>query len=84
MAPEYGATCGIFPIDGESLNYLRLSGREEEHIRLVEAGLDLRGVQTMRAYAAAGRKPSRSGTSPAGEPVPAGDAGFMWRKGLGK
>jgi aconitate hydratase len=37
MAPEYGATCGIFPIDGESLNYLRLSGRSEDHIALVEA-----------------------------------------------
>ena len=37
MAPEYGATCGIFPIDGESLNYLRLSGRSEDQIRLVEA-----------------------------------------------
>ncbi|MCD9096588.1 aconitate hydratase AcnA [Luteimonas fraxinea] len=37
MAPEYGATCGIFPIDQESLNYLRLSGRSEEQIALVEA-----------------------------------------------
>nr|WP_312131457.1 aconitate hydratase AcnA [Stenotrophomonas pavanii] len=37
MAPEYGATCGIFPIDAESLNYLRLSGRSEEQINLVEA-----------------------------------------------
>ncbi len=37
MAPEYGATCGIFPIDNETLNYLRLSGRDEEHIALVEA-----------------------------------------------
>jgi aconitate hydratase len=37
MAPEYGATCGIFPIDGESLSYLRLSGRSEDHIALVEA-----------------------------------------------
>ena len=37
MAPEYGATCGIFPIDSESLNYLRLSGRSEEQIALVEA-----------------------------------------------
>ncbi|KAG1441802.1 hypothetical protein G6F57_018606 [Rhizopus arrhizus] len=34
MAPEYGATCGIFPIDAESLNYLRLSGRSEEQINL--------------------------------------------------
>ena len=37
MAPEYGATCGIFPIDAESLNYLRLSGRSEDQIALVEA-----------------------------------------------
>ena len=37
MAPEYGATCGIFPVDEETLRYLRLSGRSEELIRLVEA-----------------------------------------------
>lgn len=36
MAPEYGATCGFFPIDEESLNYLRLTGRSEEQIDLVE------------------------------------------------
>ncbi len=37
MAPEYGATCGIFPVDAETLRYLRLTGRTEEHIELVEA-----------------------------------------------
>jgi len=37
MAPEYGATCGIFPIDHETLNYLHLSGRDEDQIALVEA-----------------------------------------------
>jgi aconitate hydratase len=37
MAPEYGATCGIFPIDAESLTYLRLSGRSAAQIMLVEA-----------------------------------------------
>jgi len=36
MSPEYGATCGIFPIDKESLKYLRLTGRSEEQIALVE------------------------------------------------
>ena len=36
MAPEYGATCGFFPVDDESLNYLRLTGRSEEQIKLVE------------------------------------------------
>ena len=37
MAPEYGATCGIFPVDGETLRYLRLTGRSEHQINLVEA-----------------------------------------------
>ncbi|MDR3774360.1 MAG: aconitate hydratase AcnA [Terracidiphilus sp.] len=37
MAPEYGATCGIFPVDAETLRYLRLTGRSEEQIDLVEA-----------------------------------------------
>ncbi len=37
MSPEYGATCGIFPVDSETLAYLRLTGRSEEHIRRVEA-----------------------------------------------
>lgn len=37
MAPEYGATCGIFPVDQETLNFMRLSGRSEEQIALTEA-----------------------------------------------
>ena len=37
MSPEYGSTCAIFPIDGETLTYLRLTGRSEQQIRLVEA-----------------------------------------------
>jgi aconitate hydratase len=37
MAPEYGATCGIFPVDAETLRYLRLTARSEEQIALVEA-----------------------------------------------
>ena len=44
MAPEYGATCGIFPIDAEALNYLRLSGRSEEQIALVEAYAKAQGL----------------------------------------
>jgi len=36
MAPEYGATCGIFPVDAETLRYLRLTGRGDEQIALVE------------------------------------------------
>ena len=37
MAPEYGATCGFFPIDDETLNYLRFTGRDEHRVNLVEA-----------------------------------------------
>ncbi|MGC1424489.1 MAG: aconitate hydratase [Terracidiphilus sp.] len=37
MAPEYGATCGIFPVDAETLRYLKLTGRSDEQIALVEA-----------------------------------------------
>ena len=36
MAPEYGATCGFFPVDEESLKYMKLTGRDEEHIELVK------------------------------------------------
>ena len=44
MAPEYGATCGIFPVDEETLNYLRLTGRSEEQIAVVEAYARAQGM----------------------------------------
>ena len=44
MAPEYGATCGIFPVDAESIAYLRLSGRPESQIALVEAYARAQGL----------------------------------------
>ncbi len=44
MAPEYGATCGIFPVDQETLNYLRLTGRREEQIDVVEAYMKAQGL----------------------------------------
>jgi aconitate hydratase len=44
MAPEYGATCGIFPVDAEAVNYLRLSGRSEAQIALVEAYAKAQGL----------------------------------------
>ena len=37
MAPEYGATCGIFPVDAETIRYLEFSGRPRERVELVEA-----------------------------------------------
>ncbi len=44
MAPEYGATCGIFPIDAETLEYLRFTGRSPERVALVEAYAKAQGM----------------------------------------
>ncbi|MEI6813220.1 MAG: aconitate hydratase AcnA [bacterium] len=44
MAPEYGATMGFFPVDDETLKYLRLSGRSEHHVKLVEAYTKAQGL----------------------------------------
>ncbi|MBW8743948.1 MAG: aconitate hydratase AcnA [Sphingomonas sp.] len=44
MAPEYGATCGFFPVDTATLNYLRLTGREDDQIELVEAYAKAQGM----------------------------------------
>ena len=68
MAPEYGATCGFFPIDDETLRYLRVSGRDEARIALVEAyakangfwrGADYDPVYTDTLGARHGRRSSR-------------------------
>ncbi|TVQ89160.1 MAG: aconitate hydratase AcnA [Chromatiaceae bacterium] len=44
MAPEYGATCGLFPIDHETLDFLRLTGRADEQVALVEAYAKAQGM----------------------------------------
>ena len=44
MAPEYGATCGFFPVDGETVNYLRLTNRPEQTVALVEAYARAQGL----------------------------------------
>ena len=44
MGPEYGATCGFFPVDAETINYLTISGREESRIALVEAYSKAQGM----------------------------------------
>src|SRR5262249_38929488 len=44
MAPEYGATCGFFPVDHVTLDYLRLSGRDKKRIALVEAYCRTQGM----------------------------------------
>ncbi len=50
MAPEYGATCGFFPIDGETIRYLRGTGREETRIALVEAYARANGMWRDASY----------------------------------
>ena len=50
MAPEYGATCGFFPIDAETLRYLHMSGRDESRIALVEAYAKANGMWRDEAY----------------------------------
>ncbi|WP_163589756.1 aconitase family protein, partial [Klebsiella pneumoniae] len=44
MAPEYGATCGFFPVDDETLNYLTTSGRKSQRIALVEKYAKAQGL----------------------------------------
>ena len=87
MAPEYGATCGIFPIDAESLTYLRLSGRSEAQIALVEAYAKAQGLWHDAGHAAshllrhAGTRPGRGealagrSQAPAGSRAAGGHAG---------
>ncbi|WP_393971361.1 aconitate hydratase AcnA [Oxyplasma meridianum] len=51
MCPEYGATMALFPVDNETLNYLRITGRSEEHIELVEKYLKEQGLFGVEAAA---------------------------------
>src|SRR5690606_19895678 len=44
MSPEYGATCGIFPVDQVAIDYLRFTGRDEEQVQLVEAYMREQGL----------------------------------------
>jgi aconitate hydratase len=53
MSPEYGATCGIFPVDAETLNYLRYTGRPESQVKLVEAYFKEQGMFHTRGAAEA-------------------------------
>ncbi len=50
MAPEYGATCGFFPVDAQTLTYLRLTGRDEHTVALVEAYCKAQGMWRDEQY----------------------------------
>ncbi|MCS7160463.1 MAG: aconitate hydratase AcnA, partial [Gemmatales bacterium] len=93
MAPEYGATCGFFPIDGETLRYLRLTGRPEWLVSLVEAyakeqGLFYTGEESPTRYSTALEldlstiEPSVAGPSRPQDRVPLSQAAASFRQSL--
>jgi aconitate hydratase len=93
MSPEYGATCGIFPVDKESLKYLRLTGRSEEQIALVEAYCKEQGLfhdektpeaeySELLALDLAGVEPSLAGPKRPQDRVPLSQAGESFRTSL--
>ena len=85
MAPEYGATCGIFPVDEVALGYLRFTGRSPERIALVEAYMKEQGL-FHGAGSAGGRVHRHPGARPrhrrglAGRPPPAAGPGAPVRR----
>ncbi len=92
MAPEYGATCGFFPVDAETLRFMRLTGRGDEHVRLVEAyckenmlwhepGLEPRYSQIVELDLAA-VEPSLAGPRRPQDRVPLARAKHSFRKSL--
>jgi aconitate hydratase len=95
MAPEYGATCGLFPIDAETLHYLRLSGRSESMVELVEAYAKAQGMfHTASSPAVAYSdtleldlstvEPSLSGPRRPQDRVPLKDSKKSFQKALGE
>jgi aconitate hydratase len=93
MAPEYGATCGIFPVDAETLRYLRLTGRSEAHVRKVEGYMKEQGLfhgpgSMEAAYTDTldldlGQvKPSLAGPTRPQDRVPLSEAGKSFRDAL--
>jgi aconitate hydratase len=91
MSPEYGATCGIFPVDGETLKYLRLTGRSEEQIDLVEAYAKAQGMwwapdapeaeyTDVLHLDLSSVQPSLAGPKRPQDRVLLGDIGANWRK----
>jgi aconitate hydratase len=93
MSPEYGATCGIFPVDDETLKYLRFTGRPEHQVALVEAYMKEQGLfHTVDTPAAdytdtleldlATVEPSLAGPKRPQDRVRLGDAKRAWKRDL--
>src|ERR1700722_6166635 len=93
MSPEYGATCGIFPVDKETLRYLRLTGRSVEQIALVEAYCREQGMfhdektpeatySELLALDLATVEPSLAGPKRPQDRVLLADAGVSFQKAL--
>lgn len=90
MAPEYGATCGFFPIDEETLRYLRQTGRDEDRIALVEAYAKENGFWRDKGYDPVYSStleldqgsvvPAISGPKRPQDHVPLTDSAFAFRK----
>ncbi len=87
MAPEFGSTCGIFPIDEETIRYLELTGRSAEQIALVEAyaraqGLwRTNGMREARLHRRARTRPRHRRAEPRGPEAPAGPGAAAHREG---
>ena len=84
MSPEYGATCTIFPIDGATVDYLRFTGRDEDHLALVEAYAKEQGLwhepsRDEPVYSRDGRARPLDGGAQPGRPVPAAGPGLPGR-----
>ncbi|MCW5808260.1 MAG: aconitate hydratase AcnA [Deltaproteobacteria bacterium] len=93
MAPEYGATMGFFPVDDETLSYLRFTGRSDDHVQLVERytkenmlwhepGAKLRFSDTL-ALDLSTVEPSLAGPARPQDRVPLRDSRRSWRRSVG-
>jgi aconitate hydratase len=95
MAPEYGATAGYFPVDAETLAYLRFTGRDEAQVRLVEAYCRAQGLFRDEATPESGYTdvleldlgtvvPSIAGPARPQDRIALTDSKAAWRESLGK
>jgi len=78
MSPEYGATAALFPVDEQTLRYLEITGREPEHLDLVERYTKMQGIFRTddsgdpEVHRATGTRPREHRTKPCGPQATAG------------